>query len=485
MDRLRQINAANPHLERADLLIHALAQLSDNVTLELSEQLPGRLRLELLARAYGIMDRVTFVSSRGPATAPRLPATMAELIQELSDQHDPPAACRQEDEIFAGHRIAHVANLPAPYRIPLFSAMFNRLRRAGAEYRLFFQGARARGRPWIGANSDAGFEYETLTSLEVPLGVRHPLLPVNLERRLSAFRPTVVVAGTFSPFVAGRAARHARSCGAAFGIWSGEIAGRSTSASRLRRLQRERLAQRCDFAIAYGSLAGEYLRDLRSDLPFVYARNTSDGYALERKRPARPRTMQLLAVADMAKPGKGIGFLVDALKALPGLPCFLTVVGPGAQASGLEERARLDDRIRFTGAIPHMQVRERYSESDIFLFPSTAEADPFGLALVEGMGSGLAPVVSSTPGAVADLAIDRWNCVLVRDHTPEAWADALQRVVLDHDLRLTLGENAARSIRNRWTMEHSCDAAIAGFRLGLLVRDAVPVPLQASPQMKS
>jgi hypothetical protein len=464
--RVRRIKAAGPHPERPDLLVHALAQLSDNVTLELSEQLPTRPGLELLAKAYAIGDRVTFGPPGVPGTEMETPPTMAELIQDLTDPHDPPASCREEDEIFAGHRIAHVANLPAPYRIPLFQ----RLGRAGAEYRLFFLGTRSRGRPWIGADSDAGFRFEALSSLEVPLGVRHPLLPINLERRLSAFRPTVVVAGTYSPFVAGRAARLARGCGAVFGIWGGEIAGRSTSASRLRRFQRQRLVRNIDFAIAYGSRAGEYLRGLRLGLPLVYGRNTSDSYATERKRPAKPRTVQLLAVADMAKPGKGIEVLVDALKALPGLPCTLTVVGPGVRESGLEEGARPDDRIRFVGALPHLQVRERYSESDVFLFPSSAEADPFGLALVEAMGSGLAPVVSSSPGAVADLGVDGWNCISVPDHASVTWADALRRVVSNHDLRLSLGENAARTIRSRWTMDHACDAAIAGLRLGLLVK---------------
>jgi glycosyltransferase involved in cell wall biosynthesis len=138
----------------------------------------------------------------------------------------------------------------------------------------------------------------------------------------------------------------------------------------------------------------------------------------------------------------------------------------------LEQRAKPDDRIGFVGTLPHLQVRQRYSESDVFLFPSSAEADPFGLALVEAMGSGLAPVVSSSPGAVADLGVDGWNCVSVADHTPDAWAQAIRRVVSDHDVRLSLGENAAKTIRNRWTMDHACDAAIAGLRLGLLVRAA-------------
>jgi glycosyltransferase involved in cell wall biosynthesis len=287
---------------------------------------------------------------------------------------------------------------------------------------------------------------------------------------LSAFDPTVILSAGFSPAVSSRVARYARRRGAAFGIFSGEIARRSTSTSHLRRLQRKRLARRSDFAVAYGSLAGEYLRGLRPDLPFVYGRNTSGAHAIQRRRPSRPAVVRLLAVADMASPGKGIEIIVDAVKSLPDLPCSLTVVGPGAKASGLEKRGSGDERIQFVGALPQPEVRRQYSETDVFLFPSNAEADVFGLALVEAMGSGLATLVSSSPGSAADLAVDGWNCLLVRHRAPAAWAEALQSVVSDHDLRLRLGENALRTIRSRWTIAHSCDAMIAGFRLGLLIK---------------
>jgi glycosyltransferase involved in cell wall biosynthesis len=466
---LRRIDARGADQDQADLLVHALAQLADNVTLELSDRLADRPRIEVLARAYGIDERVGFSTPTPAVTSLPLPSTMAELIQELADPQDPPADCRERDEIFTGHRIAIVTNLPAPYRLPLLSKISRRLTGVGADFRAFFMGLQSQGRPWIDPGHDAEFAYESLTSFELPLGVRRPLFPLNLGRRLSAFRPTVVLAAGFSPAVSSRAARHAKRHGAVFGIWSGEIPGRSHSTNRFRHFQRKRLARRADFAVAYGYLAGEYLRSLSHDVPFVYGRNTSGAFGLQRERPATPQTVELLAVADMAKPEKGIELLVDALKSRPTLPCGLTVVGPGARASGLEERAGNDERIRFLGALPQAQVRERYGGSDVFLFPSSAEADVFGLALVEAMGSGLAPVMATGPGAVADLAIDGWNSVVVRDRTSAAWAAALDRVVLDHDLRSSLQTNAAKTVTDRWTMEHACDAMIAGLRLGLLV----------------
>jgi glycosyltransferase involved in cell wall biosynthesis len=465
--RTRRIDATGGHIERPDLLIHALAQLGDSVTLELSEDVADRGRLELLARAYGILERVSF--GRSSEMEPlRIPPTMAELIDELSDPNDPPSAIRERDEILAGHRVAILTNLPAPYRIPLLTKMSMRLNRTGADLRVFFMRSSTPGRPWVGQADRSQFEHETLKSLQLPVGVRKTLVPLDLDQRLSAFRPTIILAGSLSPLVSGRAARHARRHGATFGIWSGEIAGRPTSTSRFRKASRAWLVRHSSFAIAYGFLAGEYLRSLRPELPLVHGRNTSHAHADERKRKATSGDVRLLAVADMAKPGKGIELVVEALMMLPSLPCSLTVIGPGAEVSGVQKRAGSDDRITFLGALPQDQVRDQYAQADVFLFPSSAAADPFGLALVEAMGSGLAPIVSDGPGAIGDIGVDGRNCVVVRRREPKAWADALERIVLDQDLRRSLGENAARTIASRWTIDHACDAMIAGLRLALL-----------------
>jgi glycosyltransferase involved in cell wall biosynthesis len=452
---------------RDDLLVHALAQLPDEVGVRLPDG-PGRAAAEGLASAYGISERISF-EAEAELDATRIHAsTMAEIVHELSGGGDPFASIRLRDEALTGHRIALLTNLPAPYRIALFEGISERIEAAGGKFRVFFMGKRSRGRPWMEARGDLPFDHEWLSSFELPLGVRHPLVPVNLGRRLAAFEPSIVLTAGFSPLASGRAATFARRHKAVLGIWSGEIPGRRNSGGRLRRSRRKRLLRRADFAIAYGYLAGEYLRDLRPELPVVYGRNTSNAHALQRRPPDRAGVVRLLAVADMAKPEKGIDLLVAAMRKLPDLSCSLTVAGPGAEASGLREAAGEDRRITFLGALPQVQVRERYAESDVFLFPSSAEADVFGLALVEAMGSGVAPLIATGPGAAADLAIDRWNCLLVRERTAEAWAAAIQEVVSNDDLRLELERNARTTIESRWTVTHACDAMLAGLRLGLL-----------------
>ena len=337
------MNATGRQIDRPDLLIHALAQLGDNVDLALSKDVADRTLLERLAGGYGITERVTFEQSQDSGGLPDLRLTMAEIIQKLSEPDDPPAALRVRDEIFGGHKVAVVTNVPAPYRLPLLSRISKRLTHAGAECRVFFMGTKASGRPWIGHTDESDFDYESLTSLEVPFGVRRPLVPLNLARRLSAFGPTIVLVGSLSPLVTGPAARHARRHGAVFGIWSGEIAGRPTSASRARRVLRKRLVRRADFAIAYGFLAGEYLRSLRVDLPLVYGRNTSRRPCIGAKSTGETRDGRVDRSGRHGQAGQGHQGARRCAQEPSTLRCSLSVVGPGAEASGLMARARGDD----------------------------------------------------------------------------------------------------------------------------------------------
>ena len=125
-----------------------------------------------------------------------------------------------------------------------------------------------------------------------------------------------------------------------------------------------------------------------------------------------------------------------------------------------------DERVRFLGAVPSDEIARSYSEADVFLFPS--RYDIFGLALVEAMGAGLATIVSPRPGAVADLCVSNVNSLIVANDGVDQWTAALSRIIENHELRRSLGAAAARTIRNRWTIDHAADAMLAGIRLGVL-----------------
>ena len=456
---------------RPDLLVHALAQLPEDVLLELDGIGVEEEGIRLLARAYGLEERVAFRQPKPGGRGRIGEATLAEVVEPLWTQDDDPARIRVDLNVLAGARVAVITNIPAPYRIPLFECLAQRLAEADARFRVVFLSRAARGRPWMRSPATLAFEHEFTRSCELPLGPRRALVPLDLERRLLAYRPSIVVTAGLSPAVSGRAILAARRLGAVVGVWSGETRVMGTATRRVRRLVRRRILDAADFAIAYGFEAGEYLRGLVPALPLVYGRNTSGTNGVAQARSGRPRVVEILAVADLASARKGIDVLVDALALVPALGCRLTVIGDGGLRTSLERRAADDPRIRFVGALPPARTLERYARSDVFAFPT--RADVYGLALVEAMGAGLAVVTSAAPGAVSDLALSGRNCLVVNSHRADEWAAALERVVGDEELRRSLGEAAERTIRRRWTIEHACESFLAGLRLGLLTKERV------------
>lgn len=451
--------------DAAEVLIHALAQLPDDVHGRVTVSPAVRPRLELLARAYGIQTRLTF-GDEGVGKDPledliRRRRPLGEIVEALSRPGDPPASLRFDDEIFRGQRIALVTNIQTHYRVPLFEAMARRLAAAGAAFRVYFLTDVPQGREWMRTKAQE-FDHETLESLDLRRDRGRRLLPLGLVKRLEESRPTLLLVGGFSPFVAMRVAAYAARRNLPFGVWSGEIATRPTARSRSRRLQRKWIISRASFAVSYGWESARYLRSLRRDLPLVIGRNTAP-IGQPCARPSDPETIEILTVGRAEK-GKALDVVLNVLAKLRTQRWRLTVIGDGPELEQLRQHA--DPRVRFLGARPFAEVADAYSKADIFLFPS--RYDIFGLVLVEAMGAGTAVIVSRRVGAVADLCVDGVNCLVADEDDTDGWTEAVTRLVSDTEVRSTLGESARATIARRWTVDHAADAMLAGLRLAVL-----------------
>jgi glycosyltransferase involved in cell wall biosynthesis len=79
------------------------------------------------------------------------------------------------------------------------------------------------------------------------------------------------------------------------------------------------------------------------------------------------------------------------------------------------------------------------SEASVFLFPSAYEG--FGMPILEAMASGT-PIVASTCASIPEVAGDA--AILVDPGNPRAFADAIQRVLTNEELRQTLIDRGLR-----------------------------------------
>jgi glycosyltransferase involved in cell wall biosynthesis len=161
---------------------------------------------------------------------------------------------------------------------------------------------------------------------------------------------------------------------------------------------------------------GIWVRPMGADLAMFDA---------SRRRPSPGGTVRLLYAGRLA-PEKNLDLLFAALRLLP--ECYeLTVAGDGI------ERARLQalgtPRAKFVGHLPNREaLADLYATSDIFVHPNPRE--PFGIAPIEAMASGLA-LVAPRAGGVLTYAGD--SNAWLAEPSPEAFAAAIERCSNDPD----------------------------------------------------
>jgi glycosyltransferase involved in cell wall biosynthesis len=89
--------------------------------------------------------------------------------------------------------------------------------------------------------------------------------------------------------------------------------------------------------------------------------------------------------------------------------------------------------VRFTGYVADADLPALYSAADLFVFPSLYEG--FGLPVLEAMACGT-PVVTANTASLPEVAGEA--ALLVDPYNVEALAEAMQKVLSDHELALDL-----------------------------------------------
>jgi spore coat protein SA len=147
-----------------------------------------------------------------------------------------------------------------------------------------------------------------------------------------------------------------------------------------------------------------------------------------------------LLFAGRLIPRKGVPVLLKAVKLARdrvSKPMKVLITG-GSPHSGYSSRLRsLSRRLgvdaRFLGTVPHRSIHRIYRQADVFICPSQKH-EAFGLVNVEALSSGL-PVIASDLGGIKEIVKHNRNGLLVRRYrAPEAFADAIVRLMQDESL---------------------------------------------------
>lgn len=184
--------------------------------------------------------------------------------------------------------------------------------------------------------------------------------------------------------------------------------------------------------------------------------------------PGPPNDPPRILYAGGLTPRKGVVDLLRASERLRerGIRHELLLVGgmpdegPHAEA---EVRAAAGPDVRFLPPQPHERMPDLYGSVDLFALPSWWEGMP--LTVLEAMATGI-PVVATPVGDVARAVEEGVTGLLVPPRDPEALAGALERLIVDANLRRRMGEAGRRKVERGFDAKATfgaLDALYAGL----------------------
>ncbi len=148
---------------------------------------------------------------------------------------------------------------------------------------------------------------------------------------------------------------------------------------------------------------------------------------------------------------KGIATLVNAAQILhqQGLAIKWLLAGVGVDDPGLilsDWPPEIHASVEIIPRFPLAMEADLFARSDIFVLPSFFEGQP--LALLQAMAAGLCCITTDCCGQ-RDLIRSGTNGLLYEPGNVAQLVELIERCAIDRTLRLTLGENAERSVANR------------------------------------
>ncbi|MBD3336908.1 MAG: glycosyltransferase [Candidatus Eisenbacteria bacterium] len=227
--------------------------------------------------------------------------------------------------------------------------------------------------------------------------------------------------------------------------------------------------RRARFVLACTEANRELLADLgrpgEDDLPRPDVRLSYHGVDTDYFSPFRDggppsvptREPVILSVGRLV-PKKGFDVLIEAAAILRrrGLSFRLEIVGEGPLRDDLQRRVRelaLEDRVCFKGMLVLEDVRATYRSAACMALAcrvaENGDRDGIPNTLAEAMAMGL-PVVSTRLPSIAELVRDGEDGLLVPPEDPAALAEALERLLTDHEERQRLGGAARRAVSQRF-----------------------------------
>jgi D-inositol-3-phosphate glycosyltransferase len=165
-----------------------------------------------------------------------------------------------------------------------------------------------------------------------------------------------------------------------------------------------------------------------------------------------------VVAAARLQPLKGLDLAIEAIAAVPAqLRPDLVVSGDASadfegyvdELSALARLRGVDASVHFIGPQSRQALAELLRQALVVLIPSHSET--YGLVALEAAASRV-PVIAAASGGLREAVVDGVTGIVLDSRDPEAWAEAIVRLVSQGDSATALAQNArVRAERLSWS----------------------------------
>ena len=181
--------------------------------------------------------------------------------------------------------------------------------------------------------------------------------------------------------------------------------------------------------------------------------------------------LQMITVAHLEARKRHDVVLRSLAKLAPERRPDYLVIGDGEQREPLERLTAdlgLSDRVRFIGQLPNEQAVAKMAESDLFVMPGVEE--PFGVAFVEAMATGIPAIGGRGEGGPEDIAAAGEGLLLVEPGDVDELAGLIGTLSADRAELRRLGDAARLTVDAHFTWDRCGQTTVDAYAYALTHR---------------
>jgi rhamnosyl/mannosyltransferase len=152
------------------------------------------------------------------------------------------------------------------------------------------------------------------------------------------------------------------------------------------------------------------------------------------------------------------------IRAMPNITGHLLIIGQGPLLNSLEALARhhgVADRVTFLGSVT--DIASYYHAADVFVLPSTARSEAFGIVQLEAMACGKPVVNTQLNSGVPFVSLGGITGLTVPPADSDALAEAISLLLDRPDIRKKFGDAARQRVHNHYNADKMVDATLRVF----------------------